>query len=378
MRAIVYRGPREVALEEVPDATIEAPTDAVVRITTTNICGSDLHMYEGRTAVEAGTVLGHENMGIVEEVGAGVERIRVGDRVAVPFNVACGSCRSCLTGWTSFCERTNPNDGMQGAAYGYANMGPYRGGQAERLRVPFADFNLLRLPEGDEHETDFAMLSDIFPTGWHGVAMSGLVPGDRVTIMGAGPVGLMAAHSARLMGAREVFVVDRQPDRLALAERADAIPIDDSQGDPVEQILEATGGAGTERGVEAVGWQAHDPQGDEHPEATLDALVQAVQVHGGIGVVGVFVPEDPGAPDERAAEGRIGWDFGTFFTKGQQLGTGQAPVKRYDRQLRDLIVAGRATPSWIVSHEVGLDEAVDAYGRFDRREDGWTKVLLHP
>ncbi|SDH60724.1 glutathione-independent formaldehyde dehydrogenase [Agrococcus jejuensis] len=378
MRAIVYRGPKEVALEEVPDATIEAPTDAVVRITTTNICGSDLHMYEGRTAVEAGTVLGHENMGIVEEVGPGVERIRVGDRVAVPFNVACGSCRSCLTGWTSFCERTNPNEGMQGAAYGYANMGPYRGGQAERLRVPYADFNLLRLPEGDEHELDFAMLSDIFPTGWHGVAMSGLAPGDRVTIMGAGPVGLMAAHSARIMGAREVFVVDRRPDRLALAERADAIPIDDSKGDPVEQILEATGGAGTERGVEAVGWQAHDPQGDEHPEATLDALVQAVQVHGGIGVVGVFVPEDPGAPDERAAEGRIGWDFGTFFTKGQQLGTGQAPVKRYDRQLRDLIVAGRATPSWIVSHEVGLDDAVDAYERFDRREDGWTKVLLHP
>src|ERR1700712_3156787 len=146
MRALVYHGPKNVSVDNVPDATIEKPTDALVRITTTNICGSDLHMYEGRTDVEEGTVLGHENMGVVEEVGQAVGRIKVGDRVSVPFNIACGSCRSCNEGWTSFCERTNPVEGMQGSAYGYANMGPYNGGQAEVLRVPYADFNLLHLP----------------------------------------------------------------------------------------------------------------------------------------------------------------------------------------------------------------------------------------
>ncbi|GAA0401255.1 hypothetical protein GCM10009530_61380 [Microbispora corallina] len=179
MKAVVYKGPRRVAVEEVPDPAIQAPTDAVVRITTTNICGSDLHMYEGRTGVEQGKVLGHENMGVVEAVGDAVGRVKVGDRVSVPFNIACGTCRNCLNGWTSFCLRTNPTEGVDGAAYGYANMGPYDGGQAEYLRVPYADVNLLELPPGTEHENDFAMLSDIFPTGWHGTELAGMRPGDR-------------------------------------------------------------------------------------------------------------------------------------------------------------------------------------------------------
>lgn len=348
-----------------------------MRITTTNICGSDLHMYEGRTSVEQGKVLGHENMGVVEQVGPGVTRVKVGDRVSVPFNIACGTCRNCSTGWTSFCTRTNPTEGMDGAAYGYANMGPYDGGQAELLRVPYADVNLLELPPGDEHENDFAMLSDIFPTGWHGVVLSGMQPGDRVAVFGAGPVGLMAAHSAVLMGASEVFVVDRVADRLALAERIGAVPVDFGAGSPVEQILEHTGGLGVDRGVEAVGFQAHDPSGEEHPELTLDNLVNVVRSTGGIGVVGVYVPQDPGLDPPEKAD-RVGWQYGTFFSKGQSMGTGQAPVKRYNRQLRDLIITGRATPSFLVSHEVGLDEAVDAYDKFDRRVDGYTKVLLRP
>jgi len=378
MRAVVYRGPHEVEVTEVPDARIQEPTDAVVRITTTNICGSDLHMYEGRTSVEEGKVLGHENMGVVEEVGPAVTRIKVGDRVSVPFNIACGTCRNCLQGWTSYCTRTNPTEGMDGAAYGYANMGPYDGGQAEYLRVPFADVNLLELPPGTEHENDFTMLSDIFPTGWHGTVLAGLQPGDDVAVHGAGPVGLMAAHSALIRGAARVFVVDKEPDRLALAEKIGAVSVDLSAGDPVEQVLDATQGRGTDCGVEAVGYQAHDPSGEEHPELVLDNLVKTVRSTGGIGVVGVYVPQDPGAQDEGAREGRVGFDYGTFFTKGQHMGTGQAPVMRYNRQLRDLIVAGRATPSFIVSHELGLDEAVRGYDQFDKRVDGWTKVLLHP
>ncbi|WP_028045822.1 glutathione-independent formaldehyde dehydrogenase [Cellulomonas sp. URHE0023] len=378
MRAVVYRGPRQVEVTEVPDPTIQAPTDAVVRITTTNICGSDLHMYEGRTSVEEGKVLGHENMGIVEEVGPAVTRIKVGDRVSVPFNIACGTCRNCLQGWTSFCTRTNPTEGMDGAAYGYANMGPYDGGQAEYLRVPFADVNLLELPPGTEHENDFTMLSDIFPTGWHGTVLAGTQPGDDVVVYGAGPVGLMAAHSALIRGAARVFVVDKEPDRLALAKQIGAEAVDFSAGDPVEQVLDATQGRGTDRGVEAVGYQAHDPSGEEHPELVLDNLVKTVRTTGGIGVVGVYVPQDPGGKDEAAQQGRIGFDYGTFFTKGQHMGTGQAPVMRYNRQLRDLIVAGRATPSFIVSHELGLDDAAHGYDQFDKRVDGWTKVLLHP
>jgi threonine dehydrogenase-like Zn-dependent dehydrogenase len=287
-KAVVYKGPFDVAVEEVPDATIEAPADVIVRIATTNICGSDLHMYEGRTNVEEGKVLGHENMGIVEEVGPGVQQIKVGDRVSVPFNIGCGSCRNCLTGWSSFCTRVNPTEGIDGAAYSYVNMGPYRGGQAEYLRIPFADFNLLELPAGDEH------------------------------------------------------------------------------------------GLGVDRGEEAMGYQAHDPSGQEHPELVLDNLAKSVRTTGGIGVVGVYVPEDPGAVDEGAKEGRIGFDYGTFFTKGLSMGTGQAPAKRYNRQLRDLITPGPATPSFIVSHELPLTDAADGYRHFDKREDGWTMVLLRP
>ena len=378
MKAIVYEGPFKVTVKDVPDPGIEQPGDAVIRITTTNICGSDLHMYEGRTSVEEGKVLGHENMGVVEEVGPGVSFFKPGDRVSVPFNIGCGSCQNCLTGWSSFCTRVNPTEGMDGAAYGYANMGPYDGGQAEFLRVPFADFNLLTLPPGTEFESDFTMLSDIFPTGWHGVELSGFQPADRVAVFGGGPVGLLAAHSAVIRGASQVFLVDKQPDRLRLAESIGATPIDFSAGDPVEQILDATQGVGVDRGVEAVGYQAHDPSGDEHPELVLDNLVNAVRTTGGIGVVGVYVPEDPGASSDAAKEGRIGFQYGTFFTKGQTMGTGQAPVKRYNRQLRDLIIAGKAKPSFLASHELGLEQGVEAYQHFDDREDGWTKILLHP
>lgn len=378
MKAVVYRGPFDIAVEERPDPRIERPLDAIIRITSTNICGSDLHMYEGRTSVEEGKILGHENMGIVEEVGAGVERITIGDRVSVPFNIACGTCRNCNEGWTSFCLHTNPTEGVDGAAYGYANMGPYAGGQAEYLRVPYADFNLLKLPPGREHEMDFTMLSDIFPTGYHGCELAEVGPGHSVAVFGAGPVGLLAAHSAYLRGASRVFVVDKEPDRLALAQKIGAEPVDLGDGDPVAQIRDATGGIGVDRGVEAVGYQAHDPTGEEHPEMVLDNLVQVVRSTGAIGVVGVYMPSDPKAANDLARHGRVAFDYGTHFTKGQRMGTGQCPVKRYNRHLRDLIITGRATPSFLVSHELDLDHAAEGYDNFDKRRDGWTKVILHP
>jgi glutathione-independent formaldehyde dehydrogenase len=377
MRALVYHGPRNVSVDQVPDAAIEKPTDALVRITTTNICGSDLHMYEGRTDVEQGKVLGHENMGEVVAVGDGVDRVKVGDMVCLPFNIGCGFCKNCEAGLTGFCLTANPPNA--GAAYGYASMGPYSGGQAELLRVPYADWNALVLPDdAREREKDYVMLSDILPTGYHGTELARVGLGESVVIWGAGPVGLMAAMSATVRGAGQIFVVDRQPDRLRLAEKIGATPIDDSAGDAVQQVLDATRGEGADKGVEAVGYQAHDARGEEEPGLTINSLIQAVRPTGRIGVVGVFVPEDPSAPDDMAREGKFGFDFGTFFFKGQSMGTGQANVKQYNRQLRNLIHRDKLHPGLIVSHELPLDQAPEGYQRFDDREDGWTKVILHP
>lgn len=376
MKALVYKGARDVRIEEVPDPRIEKPTDVIVKITTTNICGSDLHMFEGRTSVEEGKVLGHENLGEVVEVGGNVERLKVGDRVCLPFNIACGVCKNCNAGYTSACLNANP--GSAGAAYGYAEMGPYSGGQAEYLRVPWAEFNALKLPDdAEEKEKDYVMLSDIFPTGWHAVKLSGLMPGESVVIYGCGPVGLMAAHSALLMGASQVFVIDRHPDRLKLAEEIGAVAINDSKGDHVEQVVDATGG-GADRGCECVGFQCHDPAGHEVPNLTMNDLVKSVRETGGLGVVGVFEPEDPKARDKLAKKGQIAFDFGSFFSKGLTMGTGQCPVKRYNRHLMNLIQQGRATPSWIISHELPLTKAPQAYRHFDERRRGWTKVILHP
>jgi glutathione-independent formaldehyde dehydrogenase len=377
MRALVYNGPRDVSVKDVPDAKIEKSTDALVKITHTNICGSDLHMYEGRTDMESGRVLGHENLGKIVEVGSGVDRVKVGDWVCLPFNISCGTCRNCERGLTAFCLRTNP--GMAGAAYGFADMGPYNGGQAEYLRVPYADFNCLLLPpDAEEKQDDYVMVADIFPTGWHATELAGLQPGESIVIYGAGPVGLMAAYSAMIKGACMVMVVDRHPDRLRLAESIGAVPIDDSKGSPVDQVLQLTKGRGADRGCECVGYQCHDHHGHEHSDMTMNNLVQSVKFTGGIGVVGVFIPKDPGSSDTLEQQGKIAFDWGMFWFKGQRVGTGQCNVKAYNRQLRDLIHAGRAKPSFIVSHRLSLDEAPEAYRHFDARDDGWTKVVLQP
>ncbi len=379
MKAVVYEGPRKVSVNDVPDAKIERPTDVLVRITATNICGSDLHMYEGRTDFETGRTFGHENMGEVIEVGNGVDKVKIGDRVVLPFNISCGFCENCERGFTNYCLTTQPDPAAAGAAYGFAAMGPYSGGQAEMLRVPYGDHNCLRLGEdAAEKENDYVMLSDIFPTGYHATEMAGVEPGESVVIYGAGPVGLMAALSATIKGAAKVMVVDRHPDRLALAEQIGAIPIDDSKTDPVQFVMDQTKGLGADRGCECVGYQAHDPQGNEDPAMTMNSLIQAVRFTGAIGTVGVFLPADPGGPDEDAKRGRIGLDYGLSWLKGQMAGSGQCPVKKYNRRLRNLIAEGKAKPSWIISHELPLAQAPDAYQNFDARVDGWTKVVLKP
>jgi glutathione-independent formaldehyde dehydrogenase len=377
MKAVVYKGPFEVAVEEVETPGLQHPNDVIVRVTSTAICGSDLHMYEGRTAAEPGIVFGHENLGIVEETGDGVSSIKPGDRVVMPFNVACGFCKNCTAGFTGFCVTVNP--GFAGGAYGYVAMGPFSGGQAEYVRVPYADFNCLKLPEGDADESDFVLLADIFPTGYHGNELADVRPGESVAVYGGGPVGLMAAYSALLRGARKVFVVDRVAERLQKAEEIGAIPINFADGNPVEQIMDQTDGEGTDKGIDAVGYQAQARGEDrEEPATVLNSLVETVRPTGALGIPGLYVPSDPGGPDDQAKQGMLLVAVGRLFEKGLRLGTGQCNVKRYNRQLRDMIMDGRARPSFVVSHELSLDEAPSAYEKFDKRVEGYTKVVLHP
>lgn len=377
MKAIVYEGPYNVQVKDVPDAKIEKHTDAVIKVTTTNICGSDLHMYEGRTSFKPGNVFGHENMGVVIEVGKGVERVKVGDHVCLPFNIGCGFCENCERGLTGFCLTANP--GNAGAAYGFADMGPYQGGQAELLRVPFADFNCLVLPkDAEEREEDYVMLSDIFPTGWHATELAGLKAGESVAIYGAGPVGLMAAHAAIIKGAAQVFVVDDHPDRLALAEKIGAITINAKGDEAVDILMELTKGKGTDRGCECVGYQCCDKHNHEDNTVVMNSLVQTTKATGGIGVVGVYVPADPGANNELAKEGKMAFDFGQFWFNGQYIRTGQANVKAYNRQLANLIHHDKAKPGQIISHRLSLEEAPEGYKHFDSRDAGWTKVILKP
>jgi glutathione-independent formaldehyde dehydrogenase len=258
-------------------------------------------------------------------------------------------------------------------------MGPYVGGQAERLRVPYADFNCLKLPSGTEHETDFILLADIFPTGYHGCELARVSPGESVAVYGGGPVGLMAAYSALLRGASRVFVVDRVAERLQKAQQIGAVPVNFAEGNPVEQIKEQTNGEGTDKGVDAVGYQATTGDADhEEPAIVLNSLVDTVRPTGMLGVPGLYVPADPGGPDDQAKRGRLLFSIGRFFEKGLRMGAGQCNVKRYNRQLRDMIIAGRATPSFVVSHELPLDQAPIAYEKFDKRVEGYTKVVLHP
>jgi glutathione-independent formaldehyde dehydrogenase len=396
MQAVVVRGPGEVAVAAVEDARIEAPTDVLLRVTSSAICGTDLHVYEGRMGDAAGMVIGHEPLGVVEEVGPAVVSIKRGDRVTVPTHICCGFCYNCVRGYSDACLTTNP--GQAGAAYGYPGMGPYRGAQTELVRVPFADANCLRLPgePGDDWEHDFVLLADAFPTGYHASALADVGPGDSVAVFGAGAIGLLAAYSSlQLRGASEVYVVDSIPARLEKAGELGAVPIDFGQGDPVEQILErrgrarAAGGAtwrggeamnGVDCGVDAIGFQARafaEPE-REDPESVIHALTRLVNPTGRLGIAGVFLPHDARPTTELAARGELAIPWGELFRKDITIGMGRDHDERYNAHLRDLIIAGRVKPSVVVSHRLPLADASDAYRRFDRREGGYIKVVLDP
>ena len=395
MKAVVYKGVKQVAVEDIEMPRIQEKTDALLKITSAAICGSDLHMYDGRTPFEVGRSIGHEMMGVIESVGDAVTQIKAGDRVVLPFNIGCGDCFNCDRTYSNACLVANP-EGV-GAGFGYAGLGPYQGGQAEYIRVPYADYNCLKVPgtPGDEFEDKFILLADIFPTAYHATELAQVGLGSTVAIYGAGPVGMLAAYSSLIKGASEVYVVDDVPARLDKAKSIGATPINFKDGSPVEQIQEIRKSnktlhdsfrPGDEKmkgvmcGIDAVGYQAHDEgmPSIEKPNQVFDDLVQLVNPTGAIGIIGAFMPSDPGGKGEDGKQGEYVLPLGKVWEKGLIVGTGQAPVKRYNVLLRDLILAGKVDPSFIVSHDLPLDAAPDAYSKFDQRADGYTKVILKP
>ena len=395
MKAVVYKGVKQVAVEDIEMPRVEEKTDALLKITSAAICGSDLHMYDGRTPFEIGRSIGHEIMGVIESIGDAVTSLKPGDRVVLPFNIGCGDCFNCSRTYSNACLVANP-EGV-GAGYGYAGLGPYQGGQAEYIRVPFADYNCLKVPgtAGDEFEDKFILLADIFPTAYHSTELAKVGLGSTVAIYGAGPVGMLAAYSSLIKGASEVYVVDSVPERLAKVKAIGATPINFKDGKPVEQIqdirknnklLKDSFRPGDEKmkgvmcGIDAVGFQAHDEGNPdiEKPNQITSDLLELINPTGALGVIGAFTPNDPRGVNEKASKGIYEIPWAALFEKGITVGAGQAPVKRYNVLLRDLILAGKVDPSFIISHDMPLEGAPDAYGHFDKREEGYTKVILKP
>ena len=334
----------------------------ILKIIATNICGSDQHMVRGRTSAEKGLVLGHEITGEVIELGRDVEFIKMGDIVSVPFNVACGRCRNCKNGQTGIC--LNVNGDRAGGAYGYVDMGGWIGGQAEYVMVPYADFNLLKFPDKDhamDKILDLTMLTDILPTGFHGAVMAGVTAGSVVYIAGAGPVGLACASSCQLLGAAVVIVGDLNEDRLAHARSFGCETINLSNGIPVEEQIAMIVGC---VGFEASGHGAS--AGKEMPAIVLNQAMAITRAGGSIGIPGLYVTEDPGAPDESSKQGSLKIRFGLGWAKSHSFHTGQTPVMKYHRQLMNAILHDKIDIAKAVNAEViGLKDAPRGYADFD-------------
>ncbi len=343
----------------------------ILKIISTNICGSDQHMVRGRTTAPAGLILGHEITGQVIEAGRDVEFIEVGDVVSVPFNIACGRCSNCKEGKTGICLNVNP--ARPGAAYGYVDMGGWVGGQAEYVMVPYADFNLLKFPDRDqamEKIKDLTLLSDIFPTGYHGAVSAGVGPGTIVYVAGAGPVGLACAASCQMLGAAVVIVGDMIPERLAQTRSFGCEPIDlRKDATLAEQIEQIVGVPEVDAAVDCVGFEARGHGSDarvEHPATVLNSIMDVTRAGGALGIPGLYVTGDPGATDDNAKIGLLGIRIGLGWAKSHHFTTGQCPVMRYHRQLMncilyDKIEIAKATNVTVIS----LDESVQGYKDFD-------------
>jgi glutathione-independent formaldehyde dehydrogenase len=383
-KIVVYKEPGVVAVEDHDAPKLEVPAEVaeakglsrkadhgvILRNVATNICGSDQHMVRGRTTAPPGQTLGHEITGEVVEKGSDVQFVDIGDICSVPFNIACGRCRNCREGQTGICENVNP--GRAGSAYGYVDMGGWEGGQAEYVMVPFADFNLLKFPDRDqalEKILDLTMLSDIFPTGYHGAYTAGVTTGSTVYVAGAGPVGLAAAYSAQLLGAAVVIVGDLNADRLAQARTFGCETVDVSQDATLEdQIGQILGTNEVDCAVDAVGFEAtgHGSGGGEAPAAVLNSIMGVTRAGGRLGIPGLYVTGDPGAADQDAQEGTLKVRLGLGWAKSHSFYTGQCPVLKYNRGLMMSILHDKAHIADAVNATViGLDDAPRGYQEFD-------------
>jgi len=372
VKSIEYPKLKMPKSESDPFGGKDAPHGVILKVVTTNICGSDQHMVRGRTTAPKGLILGHEITGEVVEKGNDVEMLNVGDLVTVPFNIACGRCRNCREGKTGICLTVNP--ARPGAAYGYVDMGGWVGGQAEYVLVPYADFNLIKFPNKEkamEKIRDLTLLSDIFPTGFHGCVQAGVGPGTTVYIAGAGPVGLAAAAGAQLLGAAVVIVGDMIPERLAQAKSFGCEVIDLSKnGSLADQIAQIVGEPLVDCVVDCVGFEARGhgkDAGVERPATVLNALQEVVRAGGSIGIPGLYVTGDPGGVDENAKIGALSIRIGLGWAKSCSFHTGQCPVLRYNRQLMMAILHDKVHPAKAVNVTmINLDEAPQGYKDFDK------------
>lgn len=394
-KAVAYKEPGKVEVIDVDYPTFELkdgpgvnPANVgrtvnhgvILKTVATNICGSDQHMVRGRTTAPPDLVLGHEITGEVVEVGRDVEFIKVGDICSVPFNIACGRCRNCKERKTGICLNVNPD--RPGSAYGYVDMGGWVGGQANYVLVPYADWNLLKFPDRDqalEKMLDLTMLSDIFPTGFHGAVTAGVGVGSTVYVAGAGPVGLAAATSAHLLGAAVVIVGDMNADRLAQAKSFGCETVDLSKGGPAEQIEQILGVPEVDCGVDAVGFEArgHGSNASEAPATVLNSLMEITAAGGALGIPGLYVTGDPGGIDEAAKKGALSLSLGTGWAKSLSFTTGQCPVMKYNRQLMMAILHDRVSIAKNVNAKaIPLEEAPKGYAEFDA--GAATKYVLNP
>ena len=389
MRALCWHGKQDIRCDTVPDPKIEHPRDAIIKVTSCAICGSDLHLYDNfMPGMENGDIMGHETMGIVEEVGSEVSNLKKGDRVVIPFTIFCGECDQCRRGNFSVCERSNRNKAMADKVFGHTTAGlfgythltgGYPGGQAEYLRVPFADKTHIKVPGGIPDET-LLFLSDIFPTGWQAAVQCDIQPDDTVAIWGCGPVGQFAIRSALLLGAKQVIAIDRVPERLAMAQAGGAIAIDFSKDSVVERLNELTLGKGPEKCIDCVGLEAHAP-------ATIDSMYdrakQAVMLETDRPHVlreMMYVCRPAGVLSIPGVYGGLldKVPFGMAMNKGLTFRMGQTHVNRWTDDLLRRIEQGQIDPSFVITHTVGLQDGPDMYKTFRDKLDGCIKVVLKP
>jgi threonine dehydrogenase-like Zn-dependent dehydrogenase len=390
MKALVWHGTTDIRCDTVPDPQIEDDRDAIIKVTSCAICGSDIHLYDHcMPGMKNGDVLGHETMGEVVEVGAGIKgKLKVGDRVVIPFTIICGECDQCRRGNFSVCERTNRNKKVADAVfghttaglYGYTHLtGGYAGGQAEYVRVPYADVGPVKVPDGLSDD-QVLFLTDIFPTGWQAAVQCDIEPTDTVAIWGAGPVGQFVARSAILLGATQVVVIDHVPERLAMAEACGAITINFDLESVVERLNELTHGKGPEKCIDAVGLEAHafrslDSIYDRAKQAlmletdrphVLREMIYVCRPAGVLSIPGVY----GGLVDKIP--------FGALMNKGLTVRTGQTHVNRYIDQLMQLVQEGQIDPSFVITHHGRLEDGPEMYRTFRDKQDGCVKVVMHP